>query len=138
MDAKKGIVFWDVMPCSLVDVSSCCLLLPCLTYSSTLRIDAVGSSQKSVNFYTRLYGVTSQMTLLFSHCRKDLESHATSQLQNTHTTHTEAYKYLKQDRKVQRENTNILTFLHNFNVINFGSNSHMITIIRTLGANFLL
>jgi hypothetical protein len=65
----KNTVFWDMMPHSLVEVYQCfggayclhlqcsgkqskaCWLLVCLPYSSALNMDAVCSSEMSVNFY---------------------------------------------------------------------------------------
>jgi hypothetical protein len=58
----KGIEYWDVMPYSLVEadisvehtafckLATCFQLVLCLAYSLTLKMEAVCSSETSVNF----------------------------------------------------------------------------------------
>jgi hypothetical protein len=59
----KRNIFWDVMPCSLVEATdmSASTFCVCLAYSSTPITQAVHSSEMAVHFYC----VTPQKTELF-------------------------------------------------------------------------
>jgi hypothetical protein len=89
-------VFWDIMPCSLVKahvseehrlrlqhrsisqagtqhevgskLAACFMLVSCLTYSSTLKMDAICSSETCVEFHrtTRHY-IPEGRTLFYKH-----------------------------------------------------------------------
>jgi hypothetical protein len=51
---KKSTISWNVMLCGLIEVAllaACFLLVFSLTYCSTLKVEAVGSSEKSMDFY---------------------------------------------------------------------------------------
>jgi hypothetical protein len=52
----KMAVFWDVVPCSLVDIDRC--------FSVTLMMEAVSSSETLVSI--KLHGATFQKTAIFN------------------------------------------------------------------------
>jgi hypothetical protein len=84
----KSSIYWDVIPCSLVEVyrrfgitynlhlqiikelqannqeaSKNVLLVSCLTYSSTLKMEAVRSSEAPIDFYrTTLHCIPESIT----------------------------------------------------------------------------
>jgi hypothetical protein len=68
----KNVVFWSVTPCnliSLIDVLDCCLG----HYTSTLKMEAAGSSGKSLDYYyiKRLH--ITQDSILLSDRSKNFE-----------------------------------------------------------------
>jgi hypothetical protein len=46
----KGIIIWDVMPFGLLKVNPAFVLISGLTYSSTLKVEAIRSSKTIVGF----------------------------------------------------------------------------------------
>jgi hypothetical protein len=57
-------IFWDITPCSLLPPAF--MLVSCSAYFSTLKMEAMGSSETSVD--NVLHGVISQKMVLFSDC----------------------------------------------------------------------
>jgi hypothetical protein len=53
----KCSVFWDITPCRTLQLPRAFTLVSCLAYPSTLKIEAILSSEKSVDFQqtTRRY-----------------------------------------------------------------------------------
>jgi hypothetical protein len=72
-------IFWDVKPCSLVEVYwrffAEHILAACLVYSSTLKMEAVLSSEISVNFYHVIRRHIPEDSTLGNHNRENLKSH---------------------------------------------------------------
>jgi hypothetical protein len=62
----KSAIFWDVTPCGLL--GACILLVTCLVYSSTLKMEAVCSSETLVTFYQTTQRLIPEDSTLHNHC----------------------------------------------------------------------
>jgi hypothetical protein len=67
---KKSTIFWDITPCSLLlCLPPAFMLVSCMAYSSTLKIEVICSSETSVDFQrtTRRY-IPEGSTLHYTFC----------------------------------------------------------------------
>jgi hypothetical protein len=79
---KKTSTFWDITPCSPVKLNqrfggrldACFMLVSCLAYSSTLKMEVTCSSGMSVDFHHNTWRYIPEDRTLQSHCCENLKS----------------------------------------------------------------